>query len=68
MKVLDFNNSKKKPREIEQVLPWPPSDGLLKEMEQGLITKATFALELALKGPSKSQDEVMRELENKRKL
>lgn len=66
--VLTFDPSKRKPRKIEQVLPWPPSEGLIKEMEQGTVTEANFAVPVVICKKGKSQDEVMRDLENRRKL
>lgn len=66
--VLTFDTSKRKPRKIEKVLPWPPSEGLVKEMEQGAITEATFAVPIVIHRPGKSQEEVMRDLENRRRL
>ena len=66
--VLPFDTSKKKPHKIEEVLPWPPYEGLMKEMEQGVITEATFAIPIVIKGDSPTDDEIKRRMENKRKL
>lgn len=66
--ILTLDNSKKKPRKIKQILPWPPSPGLMKEMEQGLIEGCTFAIPLVITGKKKTHEEAMRDRENKRKL
>lgn len=66
--VLEFDRSKMKPRRIDRILPWPPSEAIMREMEEGKITEASFELHLKEVRKAKSQDHVMRELENRQKL
>ncbi len=66
--TLIFDNSRKKPRKIKQVLPWPPSPGLMKEMEQGLIEGCTFEIPIIIHDKPLTNEDVMKRKENKRKL
>lgn len=66
--VIPLDPTKKKPYKIDKVLPWPPSSGFMRDMEAALVMQASFRMQISVTKMVKDHDDVMKELENKRKL